>query len=211
MKRTRIRRAGDGHPVRTRVVVAAAVAAAAMTITGTLAGCIASENPTDAASVPTPSETPRTTEVPAPGGTTIDDVIETAPPGPVKDADLDDVVTLDTGMRISVTEITSITVEAETPGEVAGPAVAATIGFENESGGPLDVDGATVSLLDADGNLAVPTTSAPAAPVMGAIDDGESAEGTYVFRIPEDTRHEITLTVDYAAGAPVVVFHGSIP
>jgi len=27
--------------------------------------------------------------------------------------------------------------------------------------------------------------------------------------MPEDTRNAVTLTVDYAAGAPVVVFHGS--
>ena len=66
-----------------------------------------------------------------------------------------------------------------------------------------------VSLLDAAGNVAVPTTSSPAAPMTGTLDDGAGAEGTYVFRIPEDTRNEITLTVDYAAGAPIVVFHGS--
>ncbi|RXZ71956.1 hypothetical protein [Agromyces albus] len=159
---------------------------------------------------PVEPEKPRTTEVPPPDGTTIDDVIEEAPPAPVEDADLDDVVTLDTGVRVSVAEISAITVEAETPGELAGPAVAATIRFENESGEVLDVGGAIVSLVDAAGNVAVPTTSSPAAPAIGTVDDGEAAEGTYVFRIPEDTRNEITLMVDYAAGAPVVVFHGSV-
>lgn len=129
---------------------------------------------------------------------------------PVHDAELDDAVMLDTGVRVSVAAITGITVKAETPGEVAGPAVAATIRFENESGEPLDVGGAIVSLLDAAGNLAAPTTSSPAAPARGTIDDGAVAEGTYVFRIPEDTRHEITLMVDYAAGAPIVVFHGAV-
>lgn len=172
-----------------------------------LAGCIASA-PVDSDQVA--SEQPRTTAVPAPDDTTIDDVIENASPVPVEDAELDDIVTLDTGVRVSVVELTGITVEAETPGEVAGPAVVATIRFENESGEPLELGGATVTLVDAAGNVAAPTTSSPAAPAIGTFDDGEAAEGTYVFRIPEDTRHEITLTVDYAAGAPVVVFHGSV-
>jgi hypothetical protein len=173
---------------------------------GSLAACTVP----DEASGPVESERPRTTAVPAPDDTTIDDIIEEAPPAPIEDAELDDVVTLDTGVRVSVSEITGITVEAETPGEVAGPAVAATIRFENESGEPLDLGGAMVSLLDAAGNLATPTTSSPAAPASGTLDDGDAAEGTYVFRMPEDTRNAITLTVDYAAGAPVVVFHGAV-
>lgn len=211
MRRIRIRNGSADDPsARTRVLVAAV----ALAITGCLTGCFAtdvapSEAPAET-SAPRPIEKPRTTEVPAPDGTTIDDVIDPAPPAPVHDADLDEVVTLDTGVRVSVAEITGITVEAETPGELAGPAVAATIRFENLSGEPLDLGGAMVVLLDAAGNLAAPTTSAPAAPAIGSLDDSESAEGVYVFRIPEDTRNEITLTVDYAAGAPVVVFHGAV-
>ena len=128
----------------------------------------------------------------------------------MNDAELDDVVLLETGVRVSVVEISGITVEAETPGEIAGPAVAATVRFENGSGEPLDLGGTMVSLVDAAGNVAVPTTSAPAAPTSGTLDDGATAEGTYVFRMPEDTRSAVTLTVDYSAGAPVVVFHGSV-
>ena len=67
-----------------------------------------------------------------------------------------------------------------------------------------------VTLVDAAGNVAAPTTSEPAAPTSGTLDDGGTAEGTYVFRMPEDTRNAVTLTVDYEAGAPVVVFHGSV-
>lgn len=184
---------------------AVAAAAASVLIIGSLAACTVSES----ASGPSETQPPRTTEVPAPDDTTIDDVIEEAPAAPVTDAAMDDDVLLETGVRVSVVDISGITVEAETPGEVAGPAVAATIRFENTSGEPLDLSAAMVSLLDAAGNVAVPTTSSPAAPMTGTLDDGAGAEGIYVFRTPEDTRNEITLTVDYAAGAPVVVFHGS--
>ncbi len=93
---------------------------------------------------------------------------------------------------------------------MAGPAVAATIRFENESGHPLDLGATMVTLVDAAGNVAAPTTSEPAAPTSGTLDDGGTTEGTYVFRMPEDTRNAVTLTVDYEAGAPVVVFHGSV-
>ncbi|MBT2517545.1 hypothetical protein J7E29_08895 [Streptomyces sp. ISL-90] len=189
-----------------------------MILVGSLSGCVASDGQSGGQSGgqsavpsgPVEPDKPRKTAVPPPDDTTIDDVIEEAPPVPVQDADLDDVVRLDTGVRVSVVEISGITVEAKTPGELAGPAVAATIRFENESGEALDLGGAIVSLLDAAGNVATPTTSSPAAPANGTVDDGEAVEGTYVFRIPEDTRNEITLMVDYAAGAPIVVFHGSV-
>ena len=204
MKRRKIHpgSAEDGSLQTTAIITVAS----SMILVGSLVACTAY----DAASAPSETEKPRTSAVPAPDDTTIDDLIEEAPSAPVQDAELDDVVTLDTGVRVSVTEITGITVEAKTPGELAGPAVVATIRFENESGEPLDFGGAVVTLLDAAGNVAVPTTSSPAAPASGTLADGGAAEGTYVFRIPEDTRDEITLMVDYAAGAPVVVFHGSV-
>lgn len=208
MRRYRIR-SGSSNEGRLHTTAVVAVVCTVIAI-GSLTGCIASAPVGSGKPAPVESEQPRTTAVPAPDDTTIDDVIENAPPAPVQDAELDEVVTLDTGVAVSVVEVTGTTVEAETPGEVAGPAVVATIRFENESGAPLDLCGAMVSLVDAAGNVAAPTTSSPAAPAIGTFDDGEAAEGTYVFRIPEDTRHEITLTVDYAAGAPVVVFHGSV-
>ena len=126
------------------------------------------------------------------------------------DATLDDVVLLETGVRVSVVEISGITVEAETPGEVAGPAVAATIRFENESGEPLDLGGAIGLAPRCRRQRRRPhDVLAGGTDDREAWNDGEGAEGTYVFRIPEDTRNEITLTVGYAAGAPIVVFHGS--
>lgn len=204
MKWTRIHRGSADE--RSLLSTAVTALASSVLLVASVAGCTAS----DAPSAPVGTEKPRTTAVPAPDDTTIDDVIDEAPPAPVQEAELDDVVTLDTGVRVSVTEITGLTVEAETPGEVAGPAVAATIRFENESGHPLDLGGAMVTLVDAAGNVAAPTTSEPAAPTSGTVDDGGTAEGTYVFRMPEDTRNAITLTVDYSAGAPVVVFHGSV-
>lgn len=204
MKRNPIHR--GSVEVRTPLGTATASAVAFAILVAALTGCTASGSP----SVPLATQPPRTTAVPAPDDTTIDDVIEEAPPAAVEEAELDETVTLETGVRVSVTEISGITVEANTPGEVAGPAVAATIRFENASGAPLDLDGAMISLVDAAGNVAPPTTSAPAAPTSGTLDNGGSAEGVYVFRMPEDTRDAITLRVDYAAGSPIVVFHGSV-
>ena len=207
MKFTLIRRGSPDERSLSNMAITAL--AASVLLVASLVGCTAGPQISEPSSEPVQTEKPRTTAVPAPDDTTIDDVIEEAPPAPVQDAELDDVVTLDTGVKVSVSEITEITVEAETPGEVAGPAVAATIRFENESGHPLDLGGAMVTLVDAAGNVAAPTTSEPAAPTSGTLDDGGTAEGTYVFRMPEDSRNAVTLTVDYAAGAPVVVFHGS--
>ncbi len=206
MKRNRIHLGSSDQ--RSRHCAAILVAVSAVVLGGSLSGC------TDSGGAPGPIDSvetvpPRTTAVPAPDDTTVDDVIEEAAPAPVTDAQLDDEVELDTGVRISVTDTAEITVEATTPGEVAGPAVAVTLRFENGSAEALDIGGAMVTLLDAAGNVAAPTTSSPAAPPLGTLQNGEAAEGTYVFLVPEDTRDEITLTVDYQAGAPVVVFHGA--
>lgn len=203
MKQSRVH---DGPAGRRSLHSTAVVAAASIVVIGlSLPGCTFSGGAPGSVE----TEKPRTTAVPAPDDTTIDDVIEEAAPAPVTDAELDDEVELDTGVRIAITQIAGITVEARTPGEVAGSAVSATVRFENGSGEPLDIGGAMVSLLDAAGNVAPPTTASPAAPAFGTLQDGETAEGTYVFLVPEDTRNEITLTVDYRAGAPVVVFHGA--
>lgn len=206
MKRNRILPGSSER--RSRHSAAIFVAVSVVVLGGSLSGC------TDSGGAPGPTASvetvpPRATPVPAPEDTTVDDVIEGAAPAPVTDAQLDDEVELDTGVRISVADMAEITVEATTPGEVAGPAVAVTLRFENGSAEALDIGGAMVTLLDAAGNVAAPTTSSPAAPALGALGDGEAAVGTYVFLVPEDTRDEITLTVDYQAGAPVVVFHGA--
>ena len=114
----------------------------------------------------------------------------------------------DDGLDARLVPFCELAVPAATLSEL--PLAAATIRFENGSGQPLDLGGAMISLVDAAGNVATPTTSSPAAPTSGTLDDGGSAEGVYVFRMPQGTRDAITLTVDYAAGAPIVVFHGSV-
>ena len=43
----------------------------------------------------------------------------------------------------------------------------------------------------------------------GVLQTGRSAEGRYVFSVPEDARDVVTVTVGYAAGAPFLVFTGS--
>lgn len=210
--RSRIHRGStDDGSLRNAVTIAIAIVSSAILVVS-LAGCTGSDGSgaSDSAAAPIPTQPPRTTSVPAPDDTTIDNVIPDAPTAPEQQAQLDDIVTLDTGVQVTVVELTGVTVEEQTPGEVAGPAVAAKVRFENGSGAPLDLSTAMISLVDAAGNVATPTTSQPAAPITGTLDQGGTAEGTYVFRIPEDTRGDITLMVDYAAGAPVVVFHGSV-
>lgn len=206
----------------------AALAMAAIVSLAALTGCTApgEVGPTSSpaagpsaeatpSATPEPSESPavpeppvRTTPVPAPDGGTINDVIEPGPEPEQVQADLDDVAEIDGDVKISAADVAEIEVEAHTPGETAGPALAVTIRIQNDSDADLDVETVMVTLIDSAGAAAVPTTSDPAKPFIGSIPPGGSADGVYVFLVPDDARDRIELTIAYSAGVPVVLLVG---
>ena len=186
-----------------------ALAAAVVVSLSLLTGCTPLS---DEASEPTSSKQPdppaRSTPVPAPDGGTIDDVIDPAPEPETVKADLDDVAEIDGDVKISASKVAEIDVKAQTPGEIAGPALAVTVKIQNDSKADLDVETVMVTLIDSAGAVGIPTTAEPAQPFTGTIPPGSDAEGVYVFLVPEGTRDPIELTIAYSAGVPVVLLVG---
>ena len=144
--------------------------------------------------------------MPAPGGGTINDVVETAPASPTKEVGLDEKADVGAGVTAWIEKVRSISVTAKTPGEIAGPAVAVELSVHNGGDEPIDLSSAMVSLTSGDDLLGQPTTSDPYAPFSGSLDADETASATYVFLLPEESRSDISVSIQYVAGAPTALF-----
>lgn len=159
---------------------------------------------------PAATATPRVGAVPAPSGGNTAQVIPPGQPGPVTQVDLSQPATLKGGVTVSLSKITEVETKAETPGEIAGPAVAVHVLIQNDSDSSINVDSAIVTLTDAHGDVGQPTTSDPYRAFAGDIAPGASGEGVYVFLTPKNNRNSLTLSVEYVAGAPIAHFVGAV-
>ena len=112
--------------------------------------------------------------------------------------------------KVSLTSIRAIHVGAVGPGEVAGPALAVTVRVANRTSRPLRLDSASVTLVDAAGQVGTPTPAPPASPLKGAVKPGATAQGVYVFNVPRSTRNMVNIFVSYSAGKPVAHFRGAV-
>lgn len=141
-----------------------------------------------------------------------------APPGtlgpteqpelPVTDGKIGDTVKLTTGLSVHINTATATRVEAETPGDVAGPAVAVNFTVTNQSAEPQSVDSAVVTLEAEDGELGIPTIAGNPSPLHGELAPEASAEATYLFMLDPAADRDVTISINYAAGEPVAQFTG---
>lgn len=193
--------------IRGRWWAACAVAA----LLGT-AGCVAapggdpqtSETPGSGAAAS--SASPSTT--PAPAGS----VGPTEqPPLPLVEGPLDERIELSTGFVVELDSVTATAVEAETPGDVSGPAVEVVVTVTNDSEETQSVDSAVVTLETPDGDLGIPTLAGGADHLAGDVAPRASAEGRYLFMLDPAEGRDLTISVNYAAGEPVAQFTGRTP
>lgn len=169
----------------------------------TLAAC------TSPSSDPSATEAPvRTEPVPAPTGGTVEQIVETPAPAESVAHSFEETAEVEPGVTARIDGVESLQVEAKTPGEVNGPAVAVTIIIDNQGADPIDVSSAMVSLFGSADVLGQPTTSDPYAPFSGVIEPGAIGTGTYVFLLPEDARDALTVSVQYMAGKTIALFSG---
>jgi hypothetical protein len=110
---------------------------------------------------------------------------------------------------VSLAGVKSVTVKAVGPGEVAGAALAVTVRIKNDSGHPLDVGSAYVTLIDSAGNVGTPTPVAPSRPLAASIASGDTADGVYVFTVAKTARNPVDVVVNYSTDAPAARFVGS--
>lgn len=169
----------------------------------------AESNMTTVPDLPDPSATAVSTSGPVTSAGDIDQQVPevsvtVAPPVALTD-------TADFGGQVTarISEVKAVQATASLPGEISGPAISATVEITNGSADPIGVDSVTVTLTDAAGNPAVPIDD-NATPLQGVVQPGASATGTYVFTVPADQRNPVTVTVNYSAGAPTLVFTGQV-
>lgn len=196
-----------GQPLALRrlFIRATAVAAGAVLCAVAFSACTAEPEPGTQNSDPLPSAT-----VPAPNGGSIEETVEPVDPGPTQEAELGDTARLEGGVDVTISEVEQLDVKAETPGEIAGPAVALTLTVENGSDDAIDLSTAMVSVTGSKDSYGQATTSEPYSPFAGTLAPGETASGVYVFRLPADERDSLQVTVEYIAGAPIALFTGDV-
>lgn len=150
-----------------------------------------------------------TTEVQQPGGA--GNITDTVAEGTVVSAApvaLDAPSEAGNGIAVALSSIESMTTEAELPGEVAGPGVKVTVAVTNNSADAVDLGNVVVDLQDAAGTPSIPM-SVGSTPFTGSVAPGATATGVYVFSVPATYANPATITVAYAASAPVAVFSGN--
>ncbi|MGS0685682.1 DUF4352 domain-containing protein [Nakamurella sp. GG22] len=148
-----------------------------------------------------------TTPVAPPGGSGVGSVVpevtlSTEKPIPMAStADFGDV-------SAAITTVSAVTATGVGPGQITGPAVAVTVKITNDSAEAVSLDSVFVNLNDSTGAPGQPSTSSPAAPLTGELAPGATAQGVYVFGVPESARKPVTILVSNTMAAKVVSFVG---
>jgi hypothetical protein len=173
------------------------------------------DNGTSNAAATASSSTARDTSVipnpptPTPTGPTED---VNSLPSAAAEVPLDSPAAVGNGVTASLTTIEAVQGTANGPGNVSGPAIRVTVHVVNGTSAPITLAGAAVNMYyGADDAPASPLDDPSARPFgIDMIQPGSSADGVYVFTVPEDQRDKVTVEVGYEAGAPLLLFSGPV-
>lgn len=178
---------------------------AAVLVLALTTACSGTGSSGPAAATPSASGAPQAVQVtpgpPPPPGATGAPVaaISSLPPVPVGQP-----AAFGGGLVAKVATIDPIDVNAQGPGEIAGPGVAVNVDLSNESKDPIDLGGVVVNAYYGGGTPAGSTAGAPAAPAAGPLAPGETKRGVYVFQVPRAQAGSLVVEVNYS-GSPNVV------
>ena len=200
---------------------AAAVLVAVVALTLVLTGGSGGRGPSATAATPTDSPAPAPpTATAAPQTSVVPAPPTPEPTGPTADANalppvlpavqLDETAAVGNGITAVVQSLEAIEGTGQGPGNVAGPALRATVRITNGTAGPVSLDAVAVDLATGpDRTPASPLDDPSEVPFSGTVAPGATAQGVYVFTVPTDARALVTVSVGYQAGAPFLVFTGS--
>lgn len=135
---------------------------------------------------------------------------QTPAPVPVQQSTFTKPVVFDSGITVRIDSVTAGTVKAKTPGEVSGSVAIVHVTAENGSSSKQDLGSAVATMTASDGTYAVPTFSSPFSPFTGSIKPGARQEAVYVFLLDSAAGRKVEVTINYAAGAPLAVFTGTV-
>lgn len=115
------------------------------------------------------------------------------------------------GLVAEIAAMKAVDGEAVQPGDIAGPSVQFTLTLTNDTDADVDLGLIAVNAYIGEGRTpAIGLVKPGGAPFEGVLKRGDSAEGVYIYNIPEKQRDDVTLTVDYRAGQPAFVFRGPV-
>ena len=93
----------------------------------------------------------------------------------------------------------------------SGPALAVIVELTNSTGQPVSLDTVAVNLyLGSEGLRAARIQADSGAPFSGTLAAGGSAQAVYAFRVPEDQRNPVTVTVGHSPDTGRAVFTGAV-
>ncbi len=119
-------------------------------------------------------------------------------------ADVGAPVAIEPGVKFQVERLRDVRIEAEGPGEVAGPGVIARIRVTNDSASSVDLDGVAVN-LDFGEDPGVPSFGPQTRPFEGALAPGRSASAEYAFLKLDGAGSDIVMRIEYNNSENVVV------
>lgn len=196
---------------RSRMYVAAAVAAVVLVSVAVVLIVRNSSGPASAGADSTVAAAPSSTATPSVKESESSESEESEPGKPSGDnraVGLKAEATSAPGVTARLARIDSVQATASLPGEIGGPALAITVKVKNQTGKKLSLAlGVVNAYYGPERTPAVSVASDGEVPFPASVADGESAEGVYVFQIPEEAR-PVRVELDLGNGADVVVFKG---
>ncbi|MFC4628804.1 hypothetical protein ACFO6V_11205 [Promicromonospora alba] len=160
------------------------------------------EQPGDAPSDDLAGDDPTDAE---PGGAAEPAARETLDPVPFGDE-----VTPQRGVTVAVPKVEEVTGEANTPGEVGGPALRFTVDVTNGTGKTLDLRTVVVNAYyGPDRTPASPLLKPGGKAFESEVGDGDTARGVFVFNVPAEFQDKVELEIDPRIDAPIAIFTGA--
>ncbi|MBC7518305.1 MAG: hypothetical protein H7248_05385 [Microbacteriaceae bacterium] len=116
------------------------------------------------------------------------------------------------GVTATVSQLTAVTGEARSPGDIAGPSVHLVLTIANSTRAAISLSSAVVNLFY--GDSMTPASSLPGPDVFAlpeALGAGQSTTAQLVFSVPPTERKNLTISLDYSVEAPLIAFVGPGP
>lgn len=110
-----------------------------------------------------------------------------------------------TGVTVRVSQVQSVNVAYQLPGDVAGPAVSVTLVLTNGGPSAFPANGVAVTATYGNATPASPVLDNGYRPFSGTIGPGATQTGVYPFRVPVADQSTVQVQVAYRSGAPIAV------
>ena len=190
------------------LVVAAVAVAALVAVIAVATGTGDDDSPTGGTTTPdSPADggdgDGATTDGRVPPGQTDAPTVDFRPLPPVAVGEPAD---LGGGLVATVTSVESTDLEARAPGETAGPGVLVTVEVRNDTGDDVELGGFAINASHgSDATPAIPHQTGPIEVLRGTLEPGDTASGTYAFRLPEEEMDSLVIDLHHSAAEAYMV------